>query len=64
MDDIKETVFYRCNRTDAHMNSKRLWQYIPVQHRSKLDGVPVVRGENGQKLTSDHDTVVSHVIMC
>jgi hypothetical protein len=34
MDDFKETALSRTNRTDAHMNSKRLWQY--AQNLRKL----------------------------
>ena len=27
MEDTKETLFSRNNRTDTHMNSQRLWQH-------------------------------------
>lgn len=37
MDDIKETVSSRHNRTDEHINSQRL-QHTQALHRYKLDG--------------------------
>lgn len=33
MDDSKEAPSFRCNRTDVHMNSQRLWQHTRVQAR-------------------------------
>jgi hypothetical protein len=43
MEDFKEAVSSRHNRTDAHMNSQRLWQCAQGLHRSKSEGVPALR---------------------
>lgn len=44
-DDSKETVSFRQNRTDLHINSEGLWQRIQDRHKFKPDGVPEVRGD-------------------
>ena len=43
MDDSKETVFSGLNRTDAHMNSGRLWKPSQGLHTFKLDWAPELR---------------------
>ena len=45
MDDSKETVSSRHDRPDAHINSQSLWQHAQGLHRSKSDGVPVLKSE-------------------
>ena len=45
MDDTKETVSSRHSRTDAHMNSQRLWKHAQGSHRFKPERVPVLREE-------------------
>lgn len=41
MDDFKETAVSRNDRTDAHMNSKRLWQYAQkLQKLSQTKSLP------------------------
>ena len=65
MDDIKKTLSSRHNRTNAHMNSQRLWQYTsPVEVEARRG--PGVRHGNGHELSSltmkiscDHHTAVS-----
>ena len=37
MDDSMETVSYRHDRTDAHMNSQRLWQHAQGLHSFKSE---------------------------
>ena len=45
MEDTKNARPSRHKRTDAHMNSQRLWQRAQGLRMSKLDGVPVLKGE-------------------
>ena len=52
MEDTKQAVSSRLNRTDAHVNSQRLWQDARGLHRFKPDGVPVLRGKSGHELPS------------
>lgn len=48
---IKETVFFKHSRTDAHMNSQRPWWHTQGLHKFKPDGVIVLRVD-GQKTNS------------
>lgn len=40
MDDCKETMSFRHNRTDSFINSQRLWQHTQNLHRFKPEGIP------------------------
>ena len=46
IDDSKETVSSRYSRTDAHVNSHRLWQCAQGLHSFKLQ-VLALREESG-----------------
>lgn len=49
MEYSKETMCFRHNRTNAHVNSQRPREDAQGLHRFKPDGVPVMRGKSGQK---------------
>lgn len=44
MDDHKEAVSSRYNRTDAHMKSPRLWQHAQDMYRFQSDVIPALEG--------------------
>lgn len=45
MDDPTAIMFSQyISRTDAHMNSQRLWQHVQGLHRFKPVGVPALTG--------------------
>jgi hypothetical protein len=48
MDETKLTVSSRYNRTNAYMNSQRLWDQSLGSHRFKPAGVPVLKVGWGQ----------------
>lgn len=45
MDDTREAMSSKHNRTDTHMNSYGLRQHAEGLHRVKPDGVPALRGQ-------------------
>jgi hypothetical protein len=49
MDDFKETVFPRHNRTEAHTNSQKLLQHAEVMDKHKPKNVPACLGKVGPK---------------
>lgn len=48
VDDYKETMSFRHNRTDSFINSQRLWQHTQHLHRFKPDGIPARRLGSGK----------------
>lgn len=50
IDDSKETFSSGLNRTDAHMNSGRLWKQAQGLHRFNLDCVLEMREGTGHGL--------------
>lgn len=50
MDDSKEILSSRHNRTDAHKNSQRLWKHNQVSCRFEPDRSPSLRGGSGHGL--------------
>lgn len=62
--DSNKTMSSRHNKTDAHMNSQRLWQHAQGLHRFKPEGVPALRRGHGHgfllltKQLSSIDTLI------
>lgn len=52
MDNTKETVSPKHNRTDAHLNAQRLWPHAQGLYRFKVDTVSAPRGRSGHDLPS------------
>lgn len=52
MEDTREKRLSNPSRSDAHMNSQRLWQHAWDLHRSVSDGVPALRVEGATRLHS------------
>lgn len=50
MDGTKEMVSSWCNRTDAHMNSRRLWPHARGMRRFELHGILSLRGGSRHEL--------------
>lgn len=50
MDDSKETMSFRPNRTDTWMNSQNLWQQAQGLYRLKPHRIPALWGGNGHGL--------------
>ena len=49
---VPRKLSFRPNRTDAHMNSQRLWHHADSVYRSKPDGLLALRGRSGHELPS------------
>lgn len=45
VDAAKETISSRPTRTDAYMNSHRLWQHSQNHQRFKADGLPALMAQ-------------------
>lgn len=52
MNNSKETLSYRHNRTCKHVSPERLWQQAQDLHRFKPDKVPMLRKGHGHELPS------------
>lgn len=50
VDDSKKTASFWHNRTDTHMNLKRLWRHTQDLHWFKPHKIPVLRKEMEQKV--------------
>lgn len=52
MNDSKETVSFRYNRTDAHKNSQGLWRHVHDLHRFKPGRGPSTEREKWTRVSS------------